>query len=69
MSWFGTRQNGNCDFLFHYAHYTNNTLFAEYAWDVIGEMQNQLHANYRADYEKGIAGIGVGIDYLNRSGF
>jgi hypothetical protein len=56
-------------FFFHYAHYTNNTLFAEYAWDVIGEMQNQLHANYRADYEKGIAGIGVGIDYLNRSGF
>ena len=28
-----------------------------------------MHANYRADYEKGIAGIGVGIDYLNRSGF
>ena len=31
-------------------------------------MQEQLHANYRPDYEWGIAGIGVGIDYLIRSG-
>lgn len=32
-------------------------------------MQRQLHANYRADYEKGIAGIGVGIDYLIQNNF
>jgi hypothetical protein len=52
-------------FFFHYAQYTNNMLFADYALDLIGEMQNQLHINSRADYEKGIAGIDVGIDYLN----
>lgn len=51
-------------FLFHYAQYTENMLFADYAMDLIGEMQNQLHANSCADYEKGVAGIGVGIGYL-----
>ncbi|MDR2774163.1 MAG: hypothetical protein LBC19_05385 [Tannerella sp.] len=44
-------------------------LFADYALDLIGEMRNQIHVNSRADYEKGIAGIGVGIDYLIRNGF
>ena len=53
-------------FFFHYTQYTDNTLFADYAIDLIGEMQQQIHANSPADYEKGIAGIGVGIDYLIR---
>jgi hypothetical protein len=51
-------------FFFHYAQYTDNLLFADYALDLIGEMQNQIHVSSRADYEKGIAGIGAGIDYL-----
>lgn len=32
-------------FLFHYARYTKNMLFEDYAMDLIGEMQNQLYAN------------------------
>ncbi|GGK14702.1 hypothetical protein [Parabacteroides faecis] len=56
-------------FFFHYAQYTENMLFADYAVDLIGEMQNQIHLNSPADYEKGIAGIGVGIDYLIRNDF
>jgi hypothetical protein len=56
-------------FFFHYAQYTNNILFADYALDLIGEMQNQIHVNSPADYEKGIAGIGVGIDYLIHNKF
>lgn len=56
-------------FFFHYAQYTGNMLFADYAIDLIGEMQNQIHVNSPADYEKGIAGIGVGIDYLIRNNF
>ena len=53
-------------FFFHYAQYTKNMLFADYALDLIGEIQNQIHVNSPADYEKGIAGIGIGIDYLIR---
>lgn len=56
-------------FFFHYAQYTENMLFADYALDLIGEIQNQIHVNSPADYEDGIAGIGVGIDYLIRYNF
>jgi len=56
-------------FFFHYARYTDNPLFADYALEIIGEMQNQIHINSPADYEKGIAGIGVGIDYLIQNDF
>jgi hypothetical protein len=55
--------------LFHYAQYTDNMLFADYAMDLIGEILNQIHINSPADYEKGLAGIGVGIDYLIRHNF
>ena len=56
-------------FFFHYAQFTGNMLFADYAIDLIGEMQSQIHVNNPADYEKGLAGIGVGIDYLIRNEF
>jgi hypothetical protein len=56
-------------FFFHYARHTGNELFADYAMDLIGEMLDQIHVNSPADYEKGIAGIGVGIDYLIRNNF
>ncbi|MDL2265269.1 hypothetical protein LJC57_06015 [Parabacteroides sp. OttesenSCG-928-G07] len=56
-------------FFFHYTQYTDNELFADYSMDLIGEMLNQIHVNSSADYEKGIAGIGVGIDYMIRNNF
>jgi hypothetical protein len=56
-------------FFFHYAQHTGNELFADYAMDVIGEMLEQIHVNSPADYEKGLAGIGVGINYLIRNNF
>jgi len=56
-------------FFFHYARYTNNKLFEEYAMELIGEIQNQIHVHSPADYERGIAGIGVGFDYLLRNHF
>lgn len=51
-------------FFFHYARYTGNALFTDYALDLIQGLQEQIHNNSPADYERGIAGIGVGIDYL-----
>ena len=56
-------------FFFHYARHTGNELFADYAMDLIGEMLNQIHVNSPAEFEKGIAGIGVAIDYLIRNDF
>lgn len=56
-------------FFFHYAQFTGNLLFADYAMDLIGGMLDQIHVNSPADYEKGLAGIGIGIDYLIRNNF
>lgn len=56
-------------FFFHYARFTNNMLFADYAMDILGAIQEQIHINSPADYESGIAGIGVGFDYLIRNKF
>jgi hypothetical protein len=44
-------------------------LFKDYVFYLIEEIQKQIHANTSADYECGIAGIGVGIDYLTRHSF
>jgi len=60
-------KTGIAIFFFHYAKHTNNTLFADYAMDLIVRIQSQLHFNSPADYAGGIAGIGVGLDYLVRN--
>ena len=57
-------KTGIAIFFFHYAQYTSNVLYENYALDLIVEMQSQIHNNSPADYETGLAGIGVGIDYL-----
>jgi len=62
-------KTGIAVFFFHYAQYTGNMLFADYAMDLIDETLSQIHVNSPADYERGIAGIGVGIDYLIRNNF
>lgn len=38
-------------FFFHYSQYTKNMLFADYAMDIIYEIQNQIHSNSLANYE------------------
>ena len=57
-------KTGIAVFFLHYAKYTGNRLYEEYAMDLLNEMQSQIHSNSPTDYERGIAGIGVGIDYL-----
>jgi hypothetical protein len=56
-------------FFFHYARYTGITLFEDYAFDLIREIQTQIHNNSSASYETGLAGIGVSIGYLIKNHF
>ena len=56
-------------FFFHFAKHTGNELFADYSMDLIAEMLDQIHINSPVDYENGLAGIGVGMDYLIRNDF
>lgn len=62
-------KTGIAIFFFHFAKYTQNMLYANYAMDLINETFSQIHVNSPADYEKGIAGIGVAIDYMIRNQF
>ena len=62
-------KTGVAIFFAHYARFTGNKLFDNYTMDLIHEILEQIHVDSPADYEKGIAGIGVGIDYLVRNGF
>jgi glycosyltransferase involved in cell wall biosynthesis len=56
-------------FFFHYAQYTNNMLFANYALDLIVEIQNQIHINSLVDYERGIVDVGVIPSLLEPFGY
>ena len=56
-------------FFFHYAQYTGNVLFADYAMSLIEKIQNQIHTNSPTDYRKGLAGIGLGVNYLIQNNF
>lgn len=56
-------------FFFHYAKYTSNELFENYALDLIEIMQKQMYINMSPNYDNGIAGIGVGINYLIQNDF
>jgi len=56
-------------FLFHYARYTDNESFEDYAVGLIQKTQAGIHVNSSSDYANGLAGIGVGIEYLSQNGF
>ena len=56
-------------FFFHYARQTGNVLFQDYAIDLIEEIQKQITVDISARYDVGLAGIGVGFEYLLQNGF
>ena len=62
-------KTGIAIFFFHYARLTKNVLYEEYANDLVREILLQIHINSPADYKTGIAGIGVGLDYLLKNRF
>lgn len=65
--WYG--RMGVAVFFFHYAQYTGNDLFEDYAVEIIGQIRAEIHKDSPAEYDKGIAGIGVGIQYLAENNF
>ena len=62
-------KTGIAIFFFHYFQHTGNALLEDYAYDLINEIQAQIHISSSADYETGISGIGAGMDYLIRNNF
>ena len=56
-------------FFMHYFRHTGITVYENYAADLIKEIQNQIHADMSIGYERGLSGIGAGIEYLAQNGF
>ena len=56
-------------FLFHYARYTGNKSYEDYAMALMDSMQQQIQQQYTTNYAEGLAGIGVAIEYLAQNGF
>lgn len=65
--WYG--RMGAAVFFFHYGRYTGNELFEEYAIEIIEQIQKAIHQDSPVSYNRGLAGIGVGIEYLTQNGF
>ena len=56
-------------FFAHYARYTGNTLYEDFAGEILEEVYEGIHRNLPANFEYGLCGIGWGIEYLLQNGF
>lgn len=56
-------------FFYHYARYTGNNAYEEYAGKLIDEICEEIHKHSQVNYADGLAGFGTGIEYLARNRF
>ena len=56
-------------FFFHYARYTDNKSFEDYAMELMDSIQEQIIQQHVLNYATGLAGIGAGIEYLAQHNF
>lgn len=60
---------GSVLFFFHYARYTQNTLYEEYANELLDIVCQELTEETPTNFSNGLCGIGWGIEYLAQNGF
>jgi lantibiotic modifying enzyme len=56
-------------FFAHYARYTGETLYDDFAGELLDEIYEEIHADMPINFESGLCGIGWGIEYLLENGF
>lgn len=56
-------------FFFHYARYTNNPLFEDFAAELLDEVLQMIRADTPIAFSNGLCGIGWGVEYLEQEGF
>ena len=64
-----TGEMGLILFFTHYARFTQNELYSDYADDLIEKMQNRIYLNTPINYKQGLTGIGATIEYLVQNSF
>jgi hypothetical protein len=65
----GNGKMGIAIFFYHYARYSGSKQFENYADELIDQIYEEINVSTPSDFEKGLAGIGWGIEYLVSSGF
>ena len=48
----------------HYGRYCGNSVFTEFAWDLIDDIYKNIHNELPVNFENGLCGTGWGIEYL-----
>lgn len=51
-------------FFFHYARYTENPLFEDFAGEILDEILEDMHTEMSWGFDSGLCGIAWGIEYL-----
>lgn len=60
---------GNILFFFHYARYTGNALYENFAGELLDEVLEDIHDELPICFADGLCGIGWGVEYLIQKGF
>lgn len=56
-------------FFAHYAKYTQNSLYDEFAGKLMDQIYEEIHLGLPVDFENGLCGIGWATEYLLQNGF
>ena len=56
-------------FFAHYARYMGNSLYNEFAGELLDEVYQGIHTELPVNFESGLCGVGWGIEYLLQYGF
>ena len=56
-------------FFCNYARYTGNSVYEEFAGELLDELFSEIHDGIGVDFENGLSGIGWGILYLLKNNF
>ncbi|MGV8096402.1 MAG: lanthionine synthetase LanC family protein [Mangrovibacterium sp.] len=56
-------------FFYHYAKYTGNKVYENYAGDLLDEIYEEINVRTPADFTCGLTGVGWGIEYLVQNEF
>jgi lantibiotic modifying enzyme len=62
-------KTGIAIYFFHLARETKNSIYEDYAGELIDEIYEEINIHTPCDFENGLAGIGWGIEYLVQNGF
>ena len=53
----------------HYGRFMENTLYGDFAGELLDEIYEDIHSDTPIDFENGLCGIGWAIEYLLQNGF